>query len=107
MEVYVYEKFLKKIKRATEALQSLVSEIQNLSKEINNMSVEFEALKAQVEANTQVAESAITLIQGLAAKIEELKDDPAALQALADQLKAEDDALAAAVAANTPAPPAA
>jgi len=49
-----------------------------------------------------VAQSAITLINGLAAQIANLKDDPAALQALADSLGASSTALAAAITANTP-----
>jgi hypothetical protein len=58
----------------------------------------------EVQECTSVMSSAVTLIEGLAAKIEELKNDPAALQALADQLDAQSNALAAAVQANTPTP---
>jgi hypothetical protein len=61
-------------------------------------------LTAQVTANTDVEGSAVTLINGLAAQIIALKNDPVALQALADKLKASADALATAVTANTPAP---
>lgn len=60
-------------------------------------------LQAEVERNTATDQSAIVLLNGLAAKIEELKTDPTALQAFADQLKGSSDALAAAVVANTPA----
>jgi chromosome segregation ATPase len=63
------------------------------------------ALTAEVERNTAVDQSAIALLTGLAAQIEALKTDPAALQTLADQLKGSSDALAAAVVANTPAQP--
>lgn len=65
------------------------------------MSTELENLKAQVSASVDVQESAIILISGLAAKIAELKDDPVALQALADSLVAEKGKLAAAIEANT------
>ena len=63
-------------------------------------------LKARVAANTTVIESAITLIQGLKAKLDEAiaSGDPAALQALSDELGAEDTKLADAVVANTPTP---
>lgn len=64
-------------------------------------------LTAQVAANKTVVDSALVLIQGIAARITAAGTDPAALAALTDSLKSEDDALAAAVAANTPAPPAA
>jgi cell division protein FtsB len=63
------------------------------------------ALTAEVARNTDVDTSAIALLEGLAAQIEQLKTDPAALQALADQLKGSSDSLAAAIVANTPAAP--
>ena len=67
------------------------------------VSRELDALTAEVARNTTVDESAIVLLKGLADRIEELKGDPAALQALADELRAKNDALAAAVVAHTPA----
>jgi len=63
------------------------------------------ALTVEVARNTTVDESAIALLTGLAAQIEALKTDPAALQALADTMRGSSDALAAAVLANTPAAP--
>jgi len=60
-------------------------------------------LTAEVTRNTEVDSSAIALLNGLSAQIAQLKNDPVALQALADQLKASSDSLAAAVVANTPA----
>jgi len=64
------------------------------------MSAEFDALEAQVAATTSVEVSAVTLIQGIAAK---LADSPTAAEvtALSDQLKISADSLAAAVTANT------
>jgi len=59
------------------------------------------ALTAEVARNTEVDQSAITLLNGLAAQIEALKTDPVALQALADTMRGSSDALAAAVVANT------
>jgi len=64
------------------------------------------ALTAQVAENTTVEASAVTLIQGLAAALAAAGTDPVALGALQTQLKTSSDALAAAVAANTPAAPA-
>jgi len=69
------------------------------------MSAELDALTAQVHANSSVVDSAVALIGGLADQIRALADDPVALRALADELQQKDAALAAAVAANTPAPP--
>lgn len=68
-----------------------------------SMSKELDDLKAQVAADTAVESSAISLIQGLAARIAASSDNPAALQALTSELNASSTALAAAVTANTPA----
>ena len=71
------------------------------------MSAQLDALAAAVAANTTVTGSAIALLVGLHAKIVELLAqeviDPAAVQALADDLSAQTQALAEAVSANTPA----
>jgi peptidoglycan hydrolase CwlO-like protein len=83
-----------RIRAQSDAIEHLIETMQKL-----------DHLQAEVARNTEVTTSAIALIQGLAAKIEELKNDPAALQALADSLKANDDAMAAAVTANTEASP--
>lgn len=64
---------------------------------------ELETLKSKVQETTTVEESAITLLNGLSAQLAASKTDPAAIQALADQLSAESASLAAAVTANTPA----
>lgn len=69
------------------------------------MASDLTALQNQVAQNTAVEQSAITLITGLATQIADLKNDPAALQALADQLNTSAASLSAAVAANTPAGP--
>lgn len=63
---------------------------------------ELENLVAQVAAQTTVVESAITLIQGLAGKVDSAGVDPQKLADLSVQLKTQADSLAAAVAANTP-----
>ena|ERR1035437_4573698 len=70
---------------------------------LQSMSPQLEALSAAVAAEGTVIESAVVLLTGLSRQITDLKNDPAALQTLSDQVKAESDALAAAVLANTPA----
>lgn len=78
-----------------------------LQSEIKQMSEVLNALAAQVARVESVNQSAVSLLQGLhAALIEALErqengEDPNAVQALADRLAADTDALAAAVAANT------
>ncbi len=87
------------------------AKIDQLTKEIHTMALDLTALKDAVAANTSVDQSAITLINGLAAKIQELINasgntvDPAELQAIVDGITADNQTLASAVAANTPAQP--
>ncbi len=66
------------------------------------MALDFTALQAEITRDADVNSSAATLLADLAAKVEATKGDPAAVQALADALRANSDSLAAAVAANTP-----
>ena len=88
---------------ASAKLDAILATLAQLKQEEVTMSAELDALTAEVTNATTVEQSAIALIQGLAAKIESMKNDPAALSALAASLKTQDDALAAAVTANTPA----
>lgn len=60
-------------------------------------------LTAQVTANRDISQSAVTLINGIADRITAAGTDSTKLAALAASLKADDDSLAAAVVANTPA----
>ncbi len=66
------------------------------------MSAELDALTAQVTRMTNVSASAVTLINGIAARIEAAKSNPVQVQALADELRTDADRLGAAVTANTP-----
>ncbi len=68
----------------------------------DSMSAQLDTLKANVTELTSVNQSAIALLNGLSAQIAALKDDPIALQQLADDIKADSTAMAAAVTANTP-----
>ena len=70
--------------------------------------VMLQELQAAVAKTTSVQESAVALLVGLHAKLSAaaVSEDPAAVQAVLDQLQVSTDALAAAVAENTdPAPP--
>ena len=64
---------------------------------------ELDDLTAQVQASDEVVDSAVILINGIAARIAAAGVDPSKLQALTTDLKAKADVLAAAVVANTPA----
>ena len=67
---------------------------------------ELDDLTAQVAANKTVIDSALVLINGIADRIAAAGTDATKLAALTASLKSEDDALAAAVQAKSPAPPA-
>ena len=85
--------------------EEVVVLLNQLLQKVNAMTVEIEQLTVEVAANTAVDQSAIILLNGLSAQILALKDDPVKLAALAAELNASSSALAAAVAANTPAAP--
>lgn len=91
--------FMARIERKVDRLVVGQSRIIHMEEE---EMADLSALTAEVTRNTEVDQSAIALLTGLAAQIEALKTDPAALQVLADQLKGSSDSLAAAVVANTP-----
>lgn len=70
---------------------------------------DFSGVQAEVTNLTSVVQSAITLIGGIAAKIDAAvaandAGDNSQLATLSSDLRAQADGLAAAVAANTPAP---
>lgn len=68
------------------------------------MALDLSELKSNIEANTAVSDSAVILLQGLKAKLDEAiaSNDPAALAALSAALGADTQELAQAIAANTP-----
>lgn len=66
----------------------------------DRMSAELENLTREVAESRGVTESAVALITGLAEQIRELKNDPAALEALAEDLDQQQQALAGAVASG-------
>ena len=100
-----WEKLHRKLDAILILLSGLGSKIEALITKQEHVMTDLTALTAEVERNTAVDQSAIALLTGLAAQIEALKTDPAALQALADTMRGSSDALAAAVLANTPAQP--
>jgi chromosome segregation ATPase len=93
--------------RLDDKLDTLLATSASVSKEMTQMSAELDTLTAQVKATDDAEQSALVLINGIAARLAAAGTDPAALNALAADLKTNSDALAAAVTANTPAGPAA
>lgn len=84
-------------------LQLVNAKLDRLLNLETKMSKELDDLTAEVARNTSLEQSAIALIQGLVAQIAAAGTDPVALAALTANLSASADALAAAIATNTPA----
>lgn len=87
-------------------LHEVRADIAELKDLIIRLEKKMDELKAQVAANRTVIASALALINGIADRITAAGTDKQALADLASSLKSDDDALAAAVSANTPAAPA-
>ncbi len=84
----------------------LADAVESLSERITRMALDLTALRDAVAENTAVDQSAIQLLNTLLDEVESLKGDPAAIQALVDDIRASNATLGAAVAAGTPADPA-
>jgi hypothetical protein len=69
------------------------------------MAADLDTLKASVQQTTDLEQSAITLITGLAEALRaaQAANDPAALQSIIDTMDTQAAALAQAISANTPA----
>ncbi|TCG08367.1 hypothetical protein BZM27_12595 [Paraburkholderia steynii] len=85
------------------------SRLEQIFNQLGAIMSALDDLKAEVAATISIEQSAVTLIQGIAQQLQDALanagvNDPA-LTDLTTQLKANADALAAAVSANTPAAP--
>ena len=79
-------------------LRRLEAKLDTLLERTQTMSDELDVLTAEVAETKAVVDSAIIFIQGLAAQILALKDDPKAIAALAADLDEKTNELAAAIA---------
>jgi predicted RNA-binding Zn ribbon-like protein len=84
-------------------VSALRTRIDALDAQGAHMAGELNRVKSEVEETKTVIGSAITLLESLSALIREHANSPAELTKIADDLDAQQSALAAAVAANTPA----
>lgn len=85
-------------------LDRVIALLSNLIVKGAVMAQELDDLTAEVTRNTEVDASARALLTGLSAKLDAAiaAGNPAAIQDLANSLRASNDTLAAAVTANTP-----
>jgi hypothetical protein len=86
--------------------ESKKDRLRNIEEGIIILMATIDELKVDVEAQTEVINSAVVLLNGLSAQLAAAiaSNDPAKVQAVKDELDANTAALAAAVAANTVAP---
>ena len=80
----------------------LNSKLNTLIEQEGTEMANLEALTAEVAANTDATLSVVTLVDRLADELEAAQNDPAQVQALVDELRANNQSIAAAVSANTP-----
>jgi hypothetical protein len=102
MDIHIYHHFAEKEKEVTKLLNRILATLVRMETQEVQMSQELDDLKAAVAENSALDDSIIQLVNGLAAQIEALKDDPAALAALAVEVRAKSALIAAAIQANTP-----
>lgn len=76
-----------------------------LTQGVDEIMADLTALQTAVSRVSTVEQSAVELIKQIAAQLAQNATDPAAVQALADDLNAHADALASAITENTPAAP--
>jgi cell division septum initiation protein DivIVA len=102
LDVHVHLHHHEPSDRVTERLDQILTRLGGIARQETHIMQELDDLTTQVKANTDAEQSAIVLINGIAARIAAAGTDPVVLQALTDSLKGSSDALAAAVIANTP-----
>lgn len=88
-------------------LESILIKLNIITENQKHIMAALDNLKAQVARLETVDARAVALLQGLKSALDAAlaNDDTAAIQAIADQLGADTDGLAAAVTQNTPAAP--
>lgn len=84
-------------------LDAIHSDNQTIKGQLNKIMADLTNITTAVARVETVAGSVIALLQRLSAEITAAGTDPVALKALTDRLNAQEDAIAAAVVANTPA----
>lgn len=89
-----------------EALTNITNALLTQTQQENDVMAVLDDIRDQVANNGNLINSATTLIRGLADKVAQNINDPAALQQIVDDLRNQDAQLAQAVAENTPADPA-
>lgn len=85
--------------------EDIIYLLQKTLKKVNIIMATMQELNAAVQRNTDVEASVETMLQGISQQLKDAKasNDPAAIQAVIDQIDANTKRLSDAVTANTPA----
>jgi len=99
-----FELIVSTLSRILDEQRRLQATVNQLVKRETTIMSALDDLAAQVKANTDVEQSAVTLIQGIAKQLQDAisAEDDAAIQLLSTQLQASATALSEAITANTP-----
>ena len=87
-----------------DALHQIQTSLDSINSKLEKLMASLADVQAAVTAEDSVVDSAIVLLQGLAAAVAALQPNQAAIDALAADITGKTQALADAVAANTPTP---
>lgn len=92
---------------AADPLRDIKVSLGHINRKADCIMANLQDLQAAVERDRTVTESAVTLLQGIAQQLRDAQasNDPNAIQAVIDQIDANTNRMAEAVAANTPAAP--
>jgi chromosome segregation ATPase len=93
----------KRLEQITNSLTELHAAVNSVIKKEKQMTTEMLVLKEKVAQNTNLVDSAITLINGISTQLEAIKGDPAAITEFIAELEASNSELAAKIVENTPA----
>lgn len=96
-----FDKLYHNVEGILDHVKTMHSHQHNILERIDLMALDLTTLTEEVARLETVEASAVTLIRTLLDEVAANKEDPAALQALVDRIKASDDVLASAV-ATTP-----
>lgn len=86
-------------------LNGISTKLATLDERLTPMALDLSRLSAEIAENNSAITSAVTLINQIAQELRDAAGNQDAVNALADQLDAQSNNLAAAVVANTPAAP--
>lgn len=104
--VLILREISRRLARIEQRLDEQLETLVQVQTEGAAIMTDLSVITEEVAQNGDAIGSAVALLGNLSQQIRDLSTDPAALQALADQLDANTQQLAEAVVANTPAAPA-